>query len=247
MNETWRERKDGWNGDGAGWWMVEARRWMRRKRNGQQGSIKEEGKKSRWVSLARWLRPRSLPDFSSLFLFLSSLWLQTFAVDSMTPQRGVRNWLHPCKLEKKRKGKERRGDDTKEENYSPSRPRFFLLRMPLHSVSTSPIKSWRAPRRISLDTFSLLCRSAICIVETKEPRNSGIEREREKERERENKKILICIGLYSQKDDAFHYVEATRESGCLFVYVYIYISAKIMREKYKERFTWEENPFALSL
>lgn len=26
MNETWRERKDGWNGDGAGWWMVEARR-----------------------------------------------------------------------------------------------------------------------------------------------------------------------------------------------------------------------------
>lgn len=72
-------------------------------------------------------------------------------------------------------------------------------------------------------------------METKEPRNSGIERE--KERERENKKILICIGLYSQKDDAFHYVEATRESGRLFVYVYIYISAKIMREKYKERFT----------
>lgn len=72
-------------------------------------------------------------------------------------------------------------------------------------------------------------------------------REREKERERENKKILICIGLYSQKDDAFHYVEATRESGRLFVHVYIYISTKIMHEKYKERFTWEENPFALSL
>lgn len=33
--------------------------------------------------------------------------------------------------------------------------------------------------------------------------------------------------------------------ACL--YMYIYISAKIMREKYKERFTWEENPFALSL
>lgn len=74
----------------GGWWKRD--RWMRRKRNGQQGSVKEEGKKSRWVSLARWLRPRSLPDFSSLSF---SLWLQTFAVDSMTPQRGVRNWLHP--------------------------------------------------------------------------------------------------------------------------------------------------------
>lgn len=241
MNETWRERKDGWNGDGAGWWMVEARRWMRRKRNGQQGSIKEEGKKSRWVSLARWLRPRSLPDFSSLFLFLSPLWLQTFAVDSMTPQRGVRNWLHPCKLEKKRKGKERRGDDTKEENYSPSRPRFFLLRMPLHSVSTSPIKSWRAPRRISLDTFSLLCRSAICIVETKEPRNSGIERERKQEDFNLHWIILSkgrCISLCRSHAGKWSLV-------C--ICIYIYISAKIMREKYKERFTWEENPFALSL
>lgn len=61
-----------------------------------------------------------------------------------------------------------------------------------------------------------LCRSAICIVETKEPRNCGTEKEREKERE--DKKILICIGLYSQKDDAFHYVEATRENGRLFIY-----------------------------
>lgn len=109
LNEWDLARKEGrmerrWCGSGS-----ETMRWMRRKRNGQQGSIKEEGKRSRWVSLARWLRPRSLPDFSSLLL-------QTFAVDSMTPQRGVRNWLHP-KLEKRRRVRE---EDTKEENYSPS-------------------------------------------------------------------------------------------------------------------------------
>lgn len=35
--------------------------------------------------------------------------------------------------------------------------------------------------------------------------------------------------------------------ACLCVYIYIYRLAKTMREEYKERLTWEENPFALSL
>lgn len=88
--------------------------------------------------------------------------------------------------------------------------------MPLHSVSTSPIKSWRAPRRISLDTlFSPmpLCCSAICIVETKEPRK------RERGQEDFNLHWIIlskgrCISLCRSHAGKWSLV-------CVYIYIYI--------------------------
>ena len=132
--EKKRERewdREDWEG---GWVQKEGEKWATRE------SIQGMRKKSRRVSLVRWLR---LGRYSiSLFPRLATKLLPR--MDSMTPQRGVRNWLCILSLEKKREknrreerkergrreGKKVSGEEwtRRWRNWFHRRPRFFLAK-----------------------------------------------------------------------------------------------------------------------